>query len=119
MSMFTFTPAWMAIWKDIFKGEVDKAEFYAESQWNLGEIVSKQVLPNGLMRVLIRIENPTVSEILISKIRILDANDAEIGRQDVNITLDSDAYEILYSLDFDIFQVTVNADDTGEYDKVE
>ena len=77
--MFTFTPAWMAIWKDIFKGEVDKAEFYAESQWNLGEIVSKQVLPNGLMRVLIRIENPTVSEILISKIRILDANDAEIG----------------------------------------
>ncbi len=119
MSMFTFMPTWISAWKNLFKDEVNTTEFYAQSQWNTGEIVSKQVLPNGRMRVLIRIVNPTTSEIAISKIRIVDPNAIEIGEQDVSITLDSDAEEILYSLDFDIFQVTVNVDDSGEYDKVE
>ena len=117
--MFTFTPAWIADWKDIFKGEVASAEFYAQAQWHTAEIISKQTLPNGLIRIMIRIENPSQSEISISKIRISDASDIVIGEQTVNITLDSEAQEILYSLDFDIFQVTVNSGDTGGYDKVE
>ena len=113
--MFVFSNAFISGELSGISDKIVKAQYYAGATW-YDATVTKTVT-EGKIKISFQIGTTTGTDLDVSKVRLVGTDNTVIAESEAVIVRSSVTETVNYIAEIDVFGVSKNKNQTGEYDK--